>query len=52
MGYGMGFGIWDWDGIMTNGMELDGMDLGFSHSHQYGRQVYTRILSEIRGLSV
>ena len=37
MGFGMGFGIWDWngngiwewDGIMTNGMGWDGYGMGF-----------------------
>jgi len=37
MGYGMGYGIWDmgwdgiwdWDGIMTNGMGQMGFGMGF-----------------------
>ena len=41
MGFGMGFGIWDWngngiwewDGIMTNGMGWDGM--GFNMGGKY-----------------
>ena len=54
MGYGMRFGIWDmgwdlglgwdydkWDGMGWDlGWDLALWDLGFSHSQQYGRQVY------------
>ena len=28
MGFGMGFGIWAWDGIMTNGMGFGTMGIG------------------------
>ena len=40
MGMGMGFGIWEWDGIMTNGMGWDGI--------QYGWQVYVQDHLEIQ----